>query len=185
MITPPANTVHPWLAHLQGLTAIIKARKEKKRDCSPDIDCLISLDRVLGVSPWAIDETVSAGEWFPSQFNHSEGMFNIENIMQSAQNPPLLASGRYIAGLLDDLMLRTQPFLQVAPYLSKNSEPGAKADVQQLLIAALSQLSKLRVWPSKVPDHLQPKPVHCAIDTSDIFRVDMFMGRVDMYPDCE
>ncbi|KEF59338.1 uncharacterized protein A1O9_04182 [Exophiala aquamarina CBS 119918] len=37
IIMPPEQTVHPWLAHLQGLTAIIKARNQRTRISSGGI----------------------------------------------------------------------------------------------------------------------------------------------------
>lgn len=185
MMVPPRKTVHPWLAHLQGLTAIIKARNEKTGRTFPGIGFFNALDNSLDRSAWTMTHNTPLDGGSPYHSKHSEGTLYTEFVTQDALKPSIFVDGQSISASLDDLILRTQPILQMAPLLVKNSHPGAMANVQRLLTDARSQLSSLRAWASRIPDYWQPMSIHDQIDASEPFQPDRFPGRVDIYSDCQ
>jgi hypothetical protein len=40
-------------------------------------------------------------------------------------------------------------------------------------------------WPSRISDSWHPKITHHQIEASDLSQLDLFSGRVDVYPNCE
>ncbi|KAF2094064.1 hypothetical protein NA57DRAFT_60711 [Rhizodiscina lignyota] len=185
MIMPPEKTVHPWLAHLQGLTAIIKAHSEKSGRCFPGIGFFIALDSSLGRSAWAINHNTPVDGWFLDHADHDERILYSEVVTQDALKSSPGVNSPSMSASLDNLILRTQPILQAAPSLLENSHSGVTENVERLLTAARLQLSSFRAWPSRIPDYWQPNPVHPQIDASELFQQDIFPGRVDVYSDCQ
>ena len=185
MIMPPEKTVHPWVAHLRGLTALIKARNEKTGRHFPGIGLSVPLDSSLRRSNRANYHDSPIDRWFLDPSRHNERTIYYDFVRQDALKPGSVVNGQSITASLHDLILRTQPILQKAPSLINDSHhPGAKADVQRLSNAAASQLSSFRAWPTRLPDYWQPIPVHHQIDATELSQLDYFPGRIDAYSDC-
>lgn len=185
MIWPPEETVHPWLAHLQGLTAILKARSKKDGRGPPGVAFFIALDTANDRSTWPIDSGTPVDGWFLDNDNQSERLLFGELVTQDLLNPPPIHRDRPINASLDDLILRAQTVLQAAPLLFESLHSGRTEEVKQLLTAACSLLSSFKAWPSSIPKTWQPKAVNHRIDSSELFRLDIFPGRIDMYSDCQ
>lgn len=181
---PPKKTLHPWLAHLQGLMSIMKARNQKTGFFSPGIAFFSAEDTSLD-SAWAIIQDTPVDRWFMDNVDHSGRLPYGEFSIEYALKPQPGAQGSSSSGSLDDLILRTQPIVQAAPLLLESSHPEAKTNVERHLIAARSQLSSFRDWPSKMPEHWHAKPIHHDVESSGLSRLGIFPGRVDVYPSCQ
>lgn len=183
MMMPPKKTLHPWLAHLQGLMSIMKARNQKNGFSSPGIAFFNAEDATLD-SAWAISQDNPVDGRFTDDVDDSGRLLYSELVIEYALKPQPGAQGPSTSGSLDELILRTQPIVQAAPLLFESSRPEAKTNVERHLAAARSQLSSFKEWPSRIPDHWQPKPIHHDMESSDLSRLGIFPGRVDVYPGC-
>ena len=179
---PPKKTLHPWLAHLQGLTAIIKSRNKKNGLCFSGIGLSVALNSSLKSSDWAINYNDSVDDWFIDSLDHHGKVLYHDFV---ALKPSSVANGRSISASLDDLILRTQPVLQATPLLFEGGHPEVKAKVARLLAAARSQLSSFRDWRSRIPEPWQPQTIHHQIEASEFSRQDVFSGSIDVYPNCK
>lgn len=157
---PPKYTVHPWLAHLQGLTSIMRARTKGKVPVSPSCTYFAAFDSSLNGSTWTVDYSIYLGKKFNDHVDHNEKM-------------------------LIDLIQRTQRILQAAPSLFESSHPEAKADVERLLATARAQLSSVRAWPLRIPDYWQMETMHPQMEEAEISQLDIFPGRVHVYQSCQ
>lgn len=184
MIMPPDNTVHPWLAHLQGLTAIIKARSKKTGLNFPGMGFFMALEDSPNTSTWAINHDTPVDGWFLNRSDYDERILYSDFMTQDPLKPSDIAKGQSISSSLDSLILRAQPILKAAPSVFKNSHPDARANIHRLFSAARLQLPIFRAWPSIVPDDWQPKPIHHQIDAFELSQLDIFPGRVDIYSNC-
>lgn len=182
---PPEKTVHPWLAHLQGLAAILKARNKKTGLCFPGINFFVALDNSLDRSAWAIDHSTSDNSWFIDKSDHDERPPYSRIFTEYPLEPCPFANSQSISASLDDLILQTEPILQMAPSLLKSSHPRAKAKVENILTSARSQLLSFKDWPSRIPDFWHPRIIHYQIEASEISQLDIFAGRLDVYPNCQ
>ena len=182
---PPKKTVHPWLAHLQGLTAIIRARNKKTGLCSSDIGFPIALDSSLKSSDWARHHNGSLDDWFIDGLDHRGRVRYHDYVTVHALKPGSVGNVRSMSASLDNLILRTQPILQATPLLFEKPHSGAKAKVARLLAAASSQLSSFRDWRSRIPEDWQPQTIQHQIEASDISRLDVFPSGIDVYPNCK
>lgn len=182
---PPKKTLHPWLSHLHGLTAIIKTRSKKSNGRCSGIDYLPVLDSTLSRSAWAMDHHTGVKALFPNTSVHNEKYPCIKSDLEGGFKFTCVANGHSIRALLDDLILRTQPILQAAASMFESSQPESRENVEYLISMARSQLSSLMDWPSTMPERWQPIKLHCLIETFDISQLDMFAGDVDVYPNCQ
>lgn len=187
MIRPPEETVHPWLAHLSGLTAILRARSKRLGDSFPGIGFFISLDSSPGRSTWPIHRNTPVDGWFMDGSDRNRRMVYRDVVGQDGLNlsPNLTARNARTRASLDDLILRTQPILQAAASLLDPYHPREKANVERFLRAAHSVLSSFKLWPLNMPDYWQPIPVRHQAALSELVQLDIFPGKIDMYSDCK
>ncbi|KIV84443.1 hypothetical protein, variant 2 [Exophiala sideris] len=182
IMMPPKKDLHPWLAHLNGLTAIMKARNKETGLCFPGLGFLGAPDSALDRSSRNIDQKTPVNRWVVDDSNHDKETVYTECVTGRALNSSPVANGPWIHASLDDLVLRAQTILQAAPSLLESSHPEATANVERLLVAAHSQLSSFRDWPSGIHDHCQPKTISHHVDASEVSQLDVFPGKVDIYP---
>jgi hypothetical protein len=183
MFMPPENTIHPWLAHLKGLTAIMKAHTAKTSDSLPSIDFSIALESSFVESARTMNRNTPISGWFLDRFDGREWRSYGDVVPQATLDLNSIANGRFVSASLDHLIQQTHPILQAASRLLQDSHPGTNADVMHLLTAARSQLPDFTAWPSRVPDYWQPKPVYHQADSSELFQMDIYPGRIDVYSD--
>jgi hypothetical protein len=185
MMMPPEKSVHPWLAHLQGLTTILKAHHRRTGRCFPGSEFFTALESSLGESAWAVNHNVPIDEWFLDYPDQNRGTLHSQFVVPNGPHSSPFAKIQSISASLDELILQTQPIFQAAPSLFKNSHLRTKANIESLRTAARSQLSSFRAWSSKTPDYWQPKHVRHQVDEFELFQLDIFPGPIDMYSDCK
>lgn len=190
MMMPPEKTVHPWLAHLSGLTAIRRARyKEPSRSFS-GVGLFLTLDDSPDKSARGLIYDTPVDDWFIDNSTRNERLFDSMFVTRHGFEPPPSTDRRpaAVSDPVNDLNARTQNILQ-PPELSifESSDPQAREKVKALLAAARSQLSSFRDWPARLPDGWQPK----AIPTTHLepahlsHELDLYPGRIDIYPSCQ
>jgi hypothetical protein len=183
MFMPPENTIHPWLAHLQGLAAIMKAHNAKNSDSLPSIDFSITLESSFVESARTVNHNTPVDGWFLDHLDGREWRSYGDVVPQATLELNSIANGRFVSASLDHLIQRTHPILQAASRLLQDSHPGTNANVMHLLTAARSQLPGFLAWPSRVPDYWQPKTVYHQVHSSEFSQLDIYPGRIDVYSD--
>lgn len=183
---PPEQTVHPWLAHLQGLTAILKARSERSGLSSAGIGFYVTPDNPPERSALAVDYDTPVGEWYVGRADLGKRISNGKIIIGRRPCRGLGTDCQPVVTSLDDMILRTLPIFEIAPSFLENSDPSSRVNVEHLLATARSQLRSLTEWPSTMPESWQPKIIDANhIDSFEVSHLDIFPGRVDVYPSCQ
>ncbi|KAI1618997.1 hypothetical protein EDD37DRAFT_294274 [Exophiala viscosa] len=183
IMMPPKKDLHPWLAHLNGLTAIQKARNKKTGLCFPGFGVVGAPNSALDGSSWVVNINSPADGWLVDDSGKKEGILYSECVTGRALRSISFANGPSIHTSIDGLVLRAQHILQVAPSLLESLHPEATANVRRLLSAARSLLSSFEDWPSRIPDDWQPRTMNHQIDASELSSLDIYPGRIDVYPD--
>lgn len=182
---PPKKTLHPWLSHLHGLTAIIKTRSKRSNGRCSGIDYLPILDSTLSRSTWSEHHYTGVDVLVPVSSGRKQIYPCIKSDLEDGFKFTCVDNGHSIRALLDDLILRTQPILQAAASMFENSQPLIKKNIEYLSSVARSELSGLTGWPSTMPEHWQPKRIQGPLETSNVSQLDIFTGEVDIYPNCQ
>lgn len=194
---PPEKTVHPWLAHLGGLTAIRRARyKETSRSFS-GVGLFLTLDDSPDQSARGLIYDTPVDDWFIDNSTRNERLFDSmfvrEHGFEPPPSPPPPSSSMdkrpvTVSDPVNDLNWRTQNILQ-PPELSifESSDPRAREKVKTLLAAARLQLSSFRDWPARLQDGWQPKAIHIThLEPGHLSPgLDLYPGRIDIYPSCQ
>ncbi|KAF1991034.1 hypothetical protein K402DRAFT_417113 [Aulographum hederae CBS 113979] len=179
---PPEAAVHPWQAHLKGLTTLVQSHN-KQTGGLPGTGFFAALEISHNQSDWVVKNDTPLGGWFMDHSEHQSRDVYDEVIAQHAMRRGPVLKSKSTSASLDDLILRTTPILQRAPSLLESSHPEAKKDLELLFTAARDQLSSFKLWPSGLPEYWQPKTVHHQVDGSDLPWPGIFSGRTDMYSD--
>lgn len=183
---PPEKTVHPWLAHLGGLTAIRKARYKKACRSYSEIGIFATLDNSPDKSTRITTYDTSIDEWFINNSTHNQRLLDSIFFTLHGSDPPPLTEKRPTDDPFNDLVLRTQTILQPEPSLFETDCPRARERIEKLLVAARSQLLSFREWPLRMPECWHPTRIQIAdLEGTDLSQVDIYPSRIDVYPSCK
>jgi hypothetical protein len=168
---PPQNNIHPWLPHLNGLAAMVKARKQKN-------------GYSLNEPEWDLSCKIPIESWCSNDSDCNETLLYHEITALNAPRFDEDCNEMWISASLGNLILQAQQVLQSAPSLFNSPNPESRANIEHLLEIALLRSASFSDWASKVSFHWQPRTVSYQIDTFELSKMDIYPSRIDVYPDC-
>jgi len=182
---PPEHTVHPWLAHLQGLTALIKARSERTDLSLVGEGFYATPESSPQGSPPAVDSETSISEWVIGKSDLSIKPIDGKALRVRVSRDSHHARQGVVTSL-DEMILQTMPTFEIAPSFLESSGPSSRANVERLLAIARSQLQSLKEWSSTMPENWKSRTISADhVDSFEVSQLDIFPGRVDVYTSCQ
>jgi hypothetical protein len=162
---PPRDAIHPWKAHLDGLRAIIQVRNNNNIGRLRDSNRLAQND---------VDTSST-----------NEGRSPLDELRHDLGDLRPYADLQTAGAALHMLVGIVQPVFRPASYLLDNPDRSARKEVEYLQTTLSSHLPRLKRWPAALSDDWRPKPLHYAQSGDQALPLDLYQGRVDIYPDCQ
>jgi hypothetical protein len=186
MMAPPKQILHPWLAHLQGLTAIIKAQNYNAEISVPNLDSSGLVDGPLNKMGLPSTELSELDGRCIGTADHKQRTLHheIATAQLTLERSPA-ANSHSISASLDSLIVQTEPILQMAGTLFENPHSITEERFAYLFDAVRLQLSIVRDWPLFLPSEWKPKTIRHHIESPPSAQLEMFPGKFDVYPNRE